>query len=124
MAYAATASTGRTWAEPDLTAYADNPPVISLSLSQWLGRRYLTVQVLDADGHPVQARWPAMFERLILRPDPGAHPPEPVVHGASDGCAESEDLDPERIAATTGGAGFRLADCVQVLCENILTRAA
>ena len=86
-----------------------------------IGARF---QVLDADGHPVQARWPAMFERLILRPDPGAHPPEPVVHGASDGCAESEDLDPERIAATTGGAGFRLADCVQVLCENILTRAA
>ena len=57
MAYAATASTGRTWAEPDLTAYADNPPVISLSLSQWLGRRYLTVQVLDADGDLLRAAY-------------------------------------------------------------------
>ena len=57
MAYAATASTGRTWAEPDLTAYADNPPVISLSLSQWLGRRYLTVQVLDADGDLLKAAY-------------------------------------------------------------------
>ena len=57
MAYAATASTGRTWAEPDLTAYADNPPIISLSLSQWLGRRYLTVQVLDADGDLLRAAY-------------------------------------------------------------------
>ena len=57
MAYAATASTGRTWAEPDLTAYADNPPVISLSLSQWLGRRYLTVKVLDADGDLLKAAY-------------------------------------------------------------------
>ena len=57
MAYAATASTGRTWAEPDLTAYADNPPVISLALSQWLGRRYLTVQVLDADGDLLKAAY-------------------------------------------------------------------
>ena len=57
MAYAATASTGRTWAEPDLTAYADNPPVISLSLSQGLGRRYLTVQVLDADGDLLKAAY-------------------------------------------------------------------
>ena len=57
MAYAATASTGRTWAEPDLTAYADNPPIISLSLSQWLGRRYLTVQVLDADGDLLKAAY-------------------------------------------------------------------
>ena len=57
MAYAATASTGRAWAEPDLTAYADNPPVISLSLSQWLGRRYLTVQVLDADGDLLKAAY-------------------------------------------------------------------
>ena len=57
MAYAATASTGRAWAEPDLTAYADNPPVISLSLSQWLGRRYLTVQVLDADGDLLRAAY-------------------------------------------------------------------
>lgn len=57
MAGAATASTGRAWAEPDLTAYTDNPPVISLSLSQWLGRRYLTVQVLDADGDLLKAAY-------------------------------------------------------------------
>lgn len=57
MAGAATASTGRAWAEPDLTAYTDNPPVISLSLSQWLGRRYLTVQVLDADGDLLRAAY-------------------------------------------------------------------
>lgn len=57
MAGDATASTGRAWAEPDLTAYTDNPPVISLSLSQWLGRRYLTVQVLDADGDLLRAAY-------------------------------------------------------------------
>ena len=57
MAGAATASTGRAWAEPDLAAYTDNPPVISLSLSQWLGRRYLTVQVLDADGDLLKAAY-------------------------------------------------------------------
>ena len=57
MAGAVTASTGRAWAEPDLTAYTDTPPVISLSLSQWLGRRYLTVQVLDADGDLLRAAY-------------------------------------------------------------------
>ena len=57
MSYAASASTGRTWAEPDLTAYTDNPPVISLALSQWLGRRYLTVQILDADGDLLKAAY-------------------------------------------------------------------
>lgn len=57
MAGAVTASTGRAWAEPDLTAYTDNPPVISLSLSHWLGRRYLTVQVLDADGDLLRAAY-------------------------------------------------------------------
>ena len=57
MSRAATAATGRVWTEPDLTAYADNPPVISLSLSQWLGRRYLTVQVLDADGDLLKAAY-------------------------------------------------------------------
>ena len=57
MSYAASASTGRTWAEPDLTAYTDNPPVISLALSQWLERRYLTVQILDADGDLLKAAY-------------------------------------------------------------------
>lgn len=34
------------------------------------------------------------------------------------------DADPERIAATTGWAGFRLADCVDVPCRSILQPAA
>ncbi|WP_422116212.1 hypothetical protein [Brachybacterium sp. UNK5269] len=34
------------------------------------------------------------------------------------------DDDPERIAATTGGAGFRLADCVDLLCRSVLELAA
>lgn len=103
-------------------------------------------QVLDAGGRPVQARWPAMLERLILRPEVtrsveapsaqggtgttatgGAMGDGPVDDDASaDGSAPgtSESRDPERIAATTGGAGFRLADCVQAMCESVLARAA
>ena len=80
------------------------------------------LQVLDAEGRSVQARWPAMFERLILRPD---HREQPLESGSgADAPDAPEGRDPERIAATTGGAGFRLADCVQVLCENVLPRAA
>ena len=95
------------------------------------------LRVLDAEGRPVQARWPAMFERLILRPDRGELPLDaenaenatvgpdapdtPVYPDAPD---TPGGRDPGRIAATTGGAGFRLADCVQVLCENVLPRAA
>lgn len=103
-------------------------------------------QVLDAGGRPVQARWPAMLERLILRPEVtrsveapsaqggtgttatgGAIGDGPVDDDASaDGSAPgtSDSRDPERIAATTGGAGFRLADCVQAMCESVLARAA
>lgn len=80
-------------------------------------------RVLDVDGHPVQARWPAMFEELIV---------QPVRTGSSSASASSSapgsdapsGRDPERIAATTGGAGFRLADCVQALCQSVLARAA
>jgi hypothetical protein len=92
------------------------------------------LQAVDADGRPVQARWPAMFEHLILRPEHGEHPLEapgtPEASGAlglpsgPDAPAAPGGPDPERIAATTGGAGFRLADCVQALCENVLKRAA
>ncbi|WP_062946699.1 HNH endonuclease signature motif containing protein [Brachybacterium sp. sponge] len=78
-------------------------------------------QVLDADGRPVQARWPAMLERLILRPDAATDGAAPVAHGGT-GTPDNRDL--ERIAATTGGAGFRLADCVQALCESVQARAA
>ena len=42
--------------------------------------------------------------------------------GRAPGTPDGRDL--ERIAATTGGEGFRLADCVQALCESVLVRAA
>lgn len=69
-------------------------------------------EVVDAAGRAVQARWPAMLETLRLRTDP------PTRH------EEGLDRDPERIAATTGGAGFRLADCVDALCRNVVRSAA
>ena len=50
MASGAAAQKGRAWAEPDLTAYTDSPPILSLSLFQWRGQQYLTVQVQDPDG--------------------------------------------------------------------------
>lgn len=104
-------------------------------------------QVLDAAGRPVQARWPAMLERLILRPDvttdvavPSTGRGAEAVEGeraegdglVGDGHSRAagrapgtpDGRDPERIAATTGGEGFRLADCVQALCESVLVRAA
>lgn len=69
-------------------------------------------QVLDTAGKPVQARWPAMLEHLTLRDSTDTTEPT------------DPDADPERIAATTGGAGFRLADCVDALCRNVMDRAA
>lgn len=50
MAYGANSDRGRTWNKPDLAAYSNNPPVISLSEVWWAGRRYLYVQVSDLDG--------------------------------------------------------------------------
>ena len=50
MASGAAAQKGRTWTEPDLAAYTDSPPILSLSLFQWRGQQYLTVQVQDPDG--------------------------------------------------------------------------
>ncbi|MDN5686727.1 MAG: HNH endonuclease [Brachybacterium sp.] len=85
-------------------------------------------QVLDADGHPVQARWPAMLEHLALRPDTGEDGATGPM-GSSHVQQASEQhpgarADPERIASTTGGAGFRLADCVDALCQNAVELAA
>ncbi|MGO1199653.1 MAG: DUF222 domain-containing protein [Brachybacterium sp.] len=73
------------------------------------GRRFA---VVDAAGRPVQARWPAMFEHLSIRS---------LAIATDDADA---DADPERIAATTGGAGFRLADCVDALCMSAVELAA
>lgn len=70
-------------------------------------RRFL---VLDADGQSVQARWPAMLEEVTVR--------------SITGPAIDVTRDPERIAATTGGAGFRLADCVDALCHHVMELAA
>ncbi|WP_193104451.1 HNH endonuclease signature motif containing protein [Brachybacterium sp. FME24] len=69
-------------------------------------------QVVDEAGRLVQARWPAMLEALSVRAAPPARLEADV------------DADPERIAATTGGFGFRLADCVDVLCSNVVKSAA
>lgn len=75
-------------------------------------------QVLDRTGRPVQARWPAMLEHLRLVPATlSAAPP-------AEATTSSSDPDPGRIAATTGGAGFRLADCVDALCQSIVEGAA
>ncbi|WP_299304340.1 HNH endonuclease signature motif containing protein [uncultured Brachybacterium sp.] len=77
--------------------------------------------VVDADGRPVQARWPAMFEHLLFRS---------TIDTKDDGARDTTcsapppAADPERIAATTGGEGFRLADCVDVLCSSIVELAA
>lgn len=74
------------------------------------GRRFA---VVDSAGRPVQARWPAMLESLAFRriTDEPLGPSQP-------------DADPERIASTTGGEGFRLADCVDALCGNAVELAA
>lgn len=77
-----------------------------------LGRRFT---VVDADGQPVQARWPAMLEHLSFRRAPAA------ANTADTGTIRP---DPERIAATTGGEGFRLADCVAALCSHAVELAA
>lgn len=66
-----------------------------------VGQRF---EVIDAEGRPVQACWPATLERLAF-------------HRRIIAAAEP-DADPTRIAATTGGAGFRLADCVDALCQS------
>lgn len=72
--------------------------------------RHRRFRVLDPAGRPVEARWPAMLETIALR--------------SSAGPARESTGDPERIAAPTGGAGFRLADCVDTLCQNVVALAA
>ena len=57
--YGASSSRGQSWSEPDLTAYSSNPPVISLYMTQWVGRRYLTVQIQDPDGDLLSAAYAA-----------------------------------------------------------------
>lgn len=70
--------------------------------------------VIDEDGKPVQARWPAMLEHVVTRP----------VHAQAQGAAPDTEPDPTRIASTTGGFGFRLADCVDALVAGIVKLAA
>ena len=64
------------------------------------------------------------------RAEPRPAPPPPSVADAP-GTEEPvttrstrADADPQRIAATTGWAGFRRADCVDVPCRSILQPAA
>lgn len=82
---------------------SDLPDSISLK------RRFA---VVDADGRPVQARWPAMLEHLAFR------------RSITADAAPPPSADAERIASTTGGEGFRLAECVDVLCRNVVELAA
>ena len=86
--------------------------------------RHRRFQVLDSDGHPVQARWPAMLEHLAMRPDTGEDSGADQTGPAGVQQTSTQQADPERIAATTGGAGFRLADCVDALCQNVVELAA
>ncbi|MEE1618680.1 HNH endonuclease signature motif containing protein [Brachybacterium sp. J153] len=79
-------------------------------------------QVLDADGRPVQARWPAMFERLIIQRRTESSAAVTPDAGAED--LDPSRVAPERIAATTGGEGFSLAGCVQALCDGVIVTAA
>ena len=74
--------------------------------------------VLDDTGRPVQARWPAMLEHITMRTTPTDQTPDPA------DTTRSDKADPTRIAATTAGAGFRLADCVDTLLRNVLQLAA
>ena len=80
-------------------------------------------QVLDSTGRPVQARWPATLEQIRVRENPGS-----VGVSASERRSVVAAIrpvpDPGRIAATTAGAGFSLAACVDVLCQNIIELAA
>jgi hypothetical protein len=89
-------------------------------------------QVLDCSGSPVQARWPAMLEHVSTRPAATRPADErPAETGSTDQgqadqgrSAAAMNDDPTRIAATTGGAGFRLADVVDALCLSAVGLAA
>jgi len=80
-------------------------------------------QVLDRTGRPVQARWPALLETLRVREDPTMGPPQPRESPDKATAAPVRAPDPARIAPTSGGAGFRLADCVDALCASIVPPA-
>ncbi|MGO2585682.1 MAG: DUF222 domain-containing protein [Brachybacterium tyrofermentans] len=90
-----------------------------------LGARFT---VVDADGRPVQARWPAMLEHLSIRRSPAttstSEAPSTSTSTSTNTNTNGIRPDPERIAATTGGEGFRLADCVAALCDNAVELAA
>lgn len=75
--------------------------------------------VLNASRRPVQARWPTMLEHATVRETPTSKTCEQTTPEPATG-----HPDPTRIAATTGGAGFHLADCVDTLLDNILQLAA
>ena len=62
-------------------------------------------RVIDAAGRGVEVRWPPMLEHVRSR----------AVDTSAQGRTNGGDPDPTRIAATTGGEGFRLADCVDAL---------
>lgn len=62
-------------------------------------------RVIDAAGRGVEVRWPPMLEHVRSR----------AVDTSDQGRTNGGDPDPTRIAATTGGEGFRLADCVDAL---------
>ncbi|MFC7465855.1 DUF222 domain-containing protein [Brachybacterium sp. GCM10030252] len=85
--------------------------------------------VVDAEDRPVQARWPAMLERVRTRPSPGVQGDE-AGEAAEAGKDDGHDTpppgsaDPRRIAARTGGQGFSLSACVDALCQNVVTLAA
>jgi len=66
--------------------------------------------VLDADGVPVEARWPHGLETIVT---------VPVDRGADldPGPGTEPDPAPDRIFPPTGGDGFSLRDCVGALCE-------
>lgn len=66
--------------------------------------------MIDQHGQPVTARWPAMLEHITHTP---TAPDMPELTG-----------HPDRITGTTGGYGFRLADCVDTLLASTLTTAA
>lgn len=86
-----------------------------------LGQRFT---VVDADGRPVQARWPAMLEHLSIHRAPATTSTSGAPSTSTSTSTRDIRPDPERIAATTGGEGFRLADCVAALCDNAVELAA
>ncbi|MDN5899625.1 MAG: HNH endonuclease [Brachybacterium sp.] len=85
-------------------------------------------EVLDDSGRPVTARWPALLERMTVRGLPVVPGAEVLstasASGSSDDGPGPVGERPDRIAATTGGAGFRIADCVDALCRAVVERAA